>query len=118
MTEPEVLTLILDGQKTLGDKVETMGKAVVRLETKVENWEKQRDEARVDHDDCREEMDQRFKANNIEHGNIIKRLEPIERLHEQQEGGTRSVSLAWKIVAGFIGTAYLILSSIAIGLHW
>ena len=118
MTEPEVLTLILDGQKALGEKVDHLGKAVVKLETKVEQLCRERGEAKVDHHACREEIDAKFREHEAAHLTIAKRLEPIEKLHEQQAGGTRGASYIWKAFAALVGAAYLVVSLIAIVNNW
>jgi hypothetical protein len=118
MTEPEVLTLILDGQKALGEKVDHLGKAVVKLETKVEQLCRERGEAKVDHHSCREEIDAKFREHEAAHLAIAKRLEPIEKLHEQQAGGTRGAGLIWKAIAAVVGLTYIIVSLIVLTNHW
>lgn len=103
MTDESYLKLILDGQRDTGKKVDNLATVVAKLEQRVEGWEKQSVKAQDAHEKCRAEVDGAIKQ-------IDSRLAPIERLHDQQAGGAKSMALAWKMLSGALAVAVAVLA--------
>jgi hypothetical protein len=100
MIEADYLKLILEGQKATGDKVDTLVKAVVRLET-INTFSQQ------SHAQCRSEVDAKIDAhirdNVSAHEDLADRLRPIEEIHLQQTGGVKASNIIWKAITGVLG---------------
>lgn len=113
MTDEAYLKLILDGQKETQRKVDGLVTVVAKLEQRVDGWEKKSDAADEVHDKCRAEVDAKIALHadedNRAHGELDKRIAPIEQLHLQQAGGAKTAALFWKVLTGALGLTLVIL---------
>jgi hypothetical protein len=108
--EPTVLSLILDGQKEMGRKMEHWGTATTRLEDRVEELTRRWSEASHDRDECREQVDELLRRNDEAHREFDKRIHTIEKSALGRKNKIAGMSLVWKIALAVLGAVYTVAS--------
>lgn len=117
MTDDSMLSLILDGQKEVKKAIADELRpaltantvAVTKLEVQVKQLFDQRQESQGVHRDCRDEVDDKFEANERDHSEIKGRVKVLENVHIGQSAEGRVLYWGWRVVVGALGATLLVL---------